>query len=214
MTADEQRTPNAPPALLCAALEIALNRYLSLENTALAACAELSGRCIELRTYVPAWSFFIEFHGGGVRVGAEPVAPPDVRVSGALSNLLRLALATAQPGGETEIPRGLQIDGDVELLQRFSRILAGVGFDAEELAARVLGDAAAHRAVGGLRVLLDWGRRGLDTLGLDVAEYLREETGDLARAADVEEWMQAVERLRDDVARFEARLRRLETRAG
>ncbi|HSW12506.1 MAG TPA: hypothetical protein VLI06_06665, partial [Solimonas sp.] len=64
----------------------------------------------------------------------------------------------------------------------------------------------------GLRKLLDWGRQTAQTLGLDTAEYLREETRDLARAADVEDWMNAIDTLREDADRLEARLRRLEER--
>lgn len=202
------------PALLCAAVEVALNRYLALEAGALAACESLSGRAIELHTQAPDWSFHIEFHAGGVRVSAEPARVPDVRVSGQVSTLMRLAWTAAQSNGDAGIPQGLQVDGDVEVLHRFNRILAGVGFDPEEFAARFLGDAAGHRAVEGLRTLLGWGRRSLDTLGLDTAEYLREETRDLAKAVDVEDWTVQVERLRDDVARFEARLRRAEARTG
>jgi ubiquinone biosynthesis protein UbiJ len=57
-----------------------------------------------------------------------------------------------------------------------------------------------------------WGRRSAGTLALDTAEYLREETRDLARAADVEEWMDAVDAVRDGADRLEARLQRLEAR--
>ena len=45
---------------------------------------------------------------------------------------------------------------------------------------------------------------------LNTAEYLREETYDLARKSDAEDWSSEVETLRDDVARLEARLKRLE----
>lgn len=192
-------------------MEIALNRHLALEADAIAQCAAMSGRLIELRTESPAWSFFIEFHRGGVRVAPDAERVADVRVSSRLSTLFQLALSAAR--GDAGIPAGLKVEGDVEPLQRFARILAGVGFDAEEFAARFLGDAAAHRAVGGLRSLFGWSRRSLDTLGLDTAEYLREETRDLARGEDVGDWMGDVDRLRDDVARFEARLRRAEARA-
>ncbi|MEQ1438819.1 SCP2 sterol-binding domain-containing protein [Fontimonas sp. SYSU GA230001] len=200
---------NTPP-LLCAALEIALNRYLGLEAGALQACAQMSGRSIELRTFSPDGSFFIDFHAGGVRVAPDSPRAADVRVAGSAATLLRLAWTAAQ--GDGGIPQGLQVEGDVELLHRFNRVLAGVGFDPEELAARLFGDAAGHRLAGGLRHVLAWARRSIDTLGLDTAEYLREETRDLARAADVEEWLAGVERLRDDVARFEMRLRRAEAR--
>ncbi|MES0872900.1 ubiquinone biosynthesis accessory factor UbiJ [Sinimarinibacterium thermocellulolyticum] len=199
------------PALLCAAMEIALNRHLGLEPSVLAQCARLSGRVIELRTETPDWAFCLEFHAGGVRVAPEPPRKPDVRVSGHPRTLLQLALNAVREGRDAGIPSGLQVEGDVEPLQRFSRMLAEVGFDAEEFAARFLGDDLAHRAVRGLGKLLAWGRRSAATLGLDAAEYLREETGDLARAADVADWSAAVEKLRDDVARFEARLRRAES---
>lgn len=198
------------PALLCAAMEIALNRHLALEPAVLAQCARLSGRIIELATEVPDWTFSLEFHAGGVRVAPQSPRKPDVRVRGRLQTLFQLALKAAHEDGDAGIPSGLQVEGDVEPLQRFSRMLAEVGFDVEEFAARFVGDAAAHRAVAGLRGLFSWGRRSAETLALDTAEYLREETGDLARAADVADWSAGVETLRDDVARFEARLRRAE----
>lgn len=196
------------PAVLCAALEVALNRYLGLEASALDTCAQLAGRRIVLRTPQPDWCFVVEFHAGGVRVGSELDGTADVSVSGRLPALMRLAWTVAQ--GHSGVPQDLQVEGDVELLQRFNRVLASVGFDPEEFAARFVGDAAAHRATQGLRNLFDWGRRAVSTLGLDTAEYLREETRDLARAADVEDWMNEIDHLRDDVERFDARLKRLE----
>ncbi len=198
------------PALLCGAVEVALNRFLALEDSALRECATLSPRVIELRTQAPDWSFFIEFHAGGVRVAPDCDHAAEVRVSGRMSNLMKLAWTVAQSGGDTGVPQGLQVDGDVELLLRFNRLLARIGFDPEEFAAKIVGDAAGHRLTQGLRGLLNWGQRTASTLGLDSAEYLREETRDLARGSDAEDWAAAVDRLRDDTARFEARLQRLE----
>ncbi|HEX4895139.1 MAG TPA: SCP2 sterol-binding domain-containing protein [Solimonas sp.] len=200
------------PALLCAAVEVALNRYLRLEPEVLAECERLRGRGIALAAEAPAWLLFIEFAEGGVRVLAEPPQAPEVSVRGSLPVLLRLAWQVSQ--GESGIPQGLEVEGDVELLHRFNRLLARVGFDPEELLARYLGDAAGHRAAQGLKGLLGWARRTAGTLGLDTAEYLREETRDLARASDAAEWMDQVDHLRDDVERFEARLQRLERRRG
>ncbi|MDE0856825.1 MAG: hypothetical protein OSA97_20615, partial [Nevskia sp.] len=122
-------------------------------------------------------------------------------------------LALRSAGGEAGLPAGLEVEGDTELLTRFNALLARVGFDPEELAARLLGDAAAHRLVGGLRELFGWGRHAAQRLTQDTAEYLREETGDLARAGDIEEWMQGVETLREGADRLEARLALLEGKA-
>ncbi len=197
-----------PPGLLTAALEVALNRYLSLENEVLAECAALSGRSIALSVESPPWVFVLEFHAGGVRVLPAGMVDADVTVRGSLTTLLRLAWSVSR--SDTAIPQGLSVDGDVELLRRFNRLLGRVGFDPEELAASVVGDAAAHRLNQGLQSLFGWGRRSVDTLALDTAEFLREETRDLARASDVADWADAVDTLRDDVERLEARLQRLE----
>jgi ubiquinone biosynthesis protein UbiJ len=193
--------------LLCATLEIALNRYLGLEPQVLAECGALAGRALRLHVDSPSWDFFIELHGGGVRVMGSRANDADVTLRGSLTQLARLGWQASR-GGDG-LPQGLDVEGDTELLTRFNGMLTRVGFDPEEFAARFLGDATAHRVVQGVERLLGFSRRSAATLGLDAAEYLREETRDLARAADVEEWMNGVEALRDGVERFEARLRRL-----
>jgi ubiquinone biosynthesis accessory factor UbiJ len=185
------------PALLCAALEVALNRTLALEPAALALCQTLSGRVMALRCTAPDWCFILEFHPAGVRVLADDALPAQVTVSGSLGQLLGLAWRRAQ--GQSSLPQGLRVEGDVDLLHQFNQLLARVDVDLEELLVPYLGDLPAHRAG-------QWA----GTLALDTAEYLREETGDLARAADVADWLDGVERLRDGVARLEARLQRLE----
>jgi ubiquinone biosynthesis protein UbiJ len=200
------------PVLVCAALEIALNRYLQLENAVLKDCAALTGKRIALHASDLGWTFAIGFHPGGVWVAAETDGPPpEVRVEAPLLRLLHSALRAAE--GTDPVAAGLQVEGDTELLRRFNALLARVGFDPEELMARAVGEGAAHRLVGGLRGLFGWGRHAVRRLSQDTAEYLAEETGDLASAADVEEWMQSVDALREGTDRFEARLALLERRA-
>jgi ubiquinone biosynthesis accessory factor UbiJ len=126
--------------------------------------------------------------------------------------LLQLALRAAR--GSEGLPAGLEVTGDTELLRRFNVLLARVGFDPEELAAKLLGDGAAHRVVGGLRQFFGWGRHAATRLGQDTAEYLSEETQDLARSHEIEEWMEGVDGLREGADRLEARLALLEAKAG
>ncbi|HZP12480.1 MAG TPA: SCP2 sterol-binding domain-containing protein [Nevskiaceae bacterium] len=201
----------ATPAFACAALEVALNRYLRLEPSAIAECARLSGRTIELRVQSLHWSFFIQFIPTGVIVSADEPGKVDVTVSAPLTAFAKLGAASAR--GDDALPAGIQVEGDAELLTRFNKLIASIGFDLEEVLAKYLDDGAAHRLAQGLKDLLGWGRKTADTLMLDTAEYLREETGDLARASDVEEWSEGVDDLRERADRLEARLARLETRA-
>lgn len=199
------------PSFLCAGAEIALNRYLRLEPAAIEECARLAGRCLELRLSAAELSLTVEFMPGGVRVLPESPGVPDVRVSGNGGAILTALRQLAS--GEPALPAGLTIEGDAELLHRFRALLTRVGFDPEEWLAPMLGGAAAHRVAGGLRDLLGWGRQTTRRMADHGAEYLREETYDLARGRDVEQWMDEVDRTRETLDRLEARLRRLESAA-
>ena len=196
------------PALLCAGAEIALNRYLRLEPSVIAECAQLAGRGIEISLRGMQMDIYIEFISSGVRVLPESPQAADVRVTGSPTQLIAALrrMATAQSG----LPEGVQIEGDAELLDRFRGMTARVGFDPEEWLVPMLGGTAAHRLVGGLKRMFDWSRGNAQRMADHSAEYLREETYDLARGRDVGEWMNEVDDARDTLDRIEARLRKLE----
>jgi ubiquinone biosynthesis protein UbiJ len=196
------------PALVCAAVEVALNRTLRLERSVVEDCAKLEGQVIALRVSDLGWTFYIEPIASGVRVAGSLEVEPNVLVSAPTLRLMRLALSTVS--GSEGLPVGLEVIGDTELLNRFNGLLLRVGFDPEELVAKLVGEGAAHRLVGGFKGLFGWGRNAADRLSLDAAEFLTEETQDLARAADIEEWMNAVDDLREGADRIEARLAVLE----
>lgn len=199
------------PALLCGAAEIALNRYLRLEPAVLEECAALDGRSIEFLLPAADAGLCLEFMPTGVRVMPEAPGVPDARVSGSVGALL--ASLRQSGAAQTGLPAGLQVEGDTELLNRFRAMVARVGFDPEEWLAPLLGGAAAHRVFGGLRSLFGWGRDNTRRFADHSAEYLREETYDLARGRDVDHWMDEVEQTRESLDRLEARLRRLEATA-
>ncbi len=197
------------PAPLAAALEVALNRYLRLEPEAELAMAQLAGKRIAVQLTPLGWQLLIELLDSGVRIGVYETEPaPDVTLVGSPVELLARGAEMAR--GEPFSAKGLQVRGDAETLRRFAAALNLVGADVEEWLAPWLGDVLAHRAAGFMRSVFQWGRQTLNTLALNTTEYLQEETGDLPRRVDVEEWQDGVDLLRDAVDRFEARLQRLE----
>lgn len=198
------------PAFICAAVEVALNRTLRLEPEVLEDFARLDGKVLALTVDGLEWDFFIECIPGGVRVLPCFEHRADVHLHGGAIGYAQLA--SQFKSGDTHLPPGVSIDGDAELLHRFTRLLARIGFEPAELIAKFTGDGAAQRLVGGLQSLFGWGRQSAKTMTLNTAEYLREETYDLARKVDAEEWGASVDTLRDDVARLEARLNILSKR--
>lgn len=196
--------------MLCAALEIALNRYLALEPDVLADCGRLQGRVIALHADGPGWEFYLCPHGGGVQVLDTAPSGPDVLIRARPAQLLRQALASGR--GEREPLAGVQVEGDAGLLSRFGALLVRVGFDPEEWLARWMDGGAAHRVASALRGLGAWSRQAASTLALDTAEYLREETRDLVHRGEVERWAGDVEALRARAEGLARRLERLEGR--
>lgn len=197
------------PSVICAGAEIALNRYLRLEPSVIEECATLAGRCMAFSLPAARLTLVVEFMHSGVRVMPESPQPANVRVSGSSAALIAglRHIAGSKPG----VPAGLDIEGDAELLDRFRAMVTKVGFDPEEWLAPLLGGVAAHRLVGGLKKMFDWTQGNTRRVADHTAEYLREESYDLARGRDVGEWMNEVEDARESLDRLEARLRRLES---
>jgi ubiquinone biosynthesis accessory factor UbiJ len=73
-----------------------------------------------------------------------------------------------------------------------------------------VGDIAARQVGNFLRGVSGWGLDTADRLSRTVAEYLQEESRDLPARAELEAFLDQVDDLAADVARLEARLRRLE----
>ncbi len=188
-------------------LEVAINRSLRSEPGVLAECAALEGRLLVLALSDLRREVTVRFGADGVQLlpGADPEA--DTVIRGGIAGLLRLAAGEGGVGALSA--QGVRVEGDTELADRFRAILLRARPDLEDLLARVTGDVVAHTVGYSVRRLGDWARRGAETLRQDLAEYLRYESGDLVGQPEVEDFLADVDRLRDDLARLEARVRAL-----
>ena len=188
-------------------VEAILNRELGRRPSALRECAELDGRVLELDIRgLPAVKVYVVGHAGGVQLLDHPPGEIVASVQGTPPALLAMTHNEATPAAMREA--GVQLHGDTEFAARMQRLLRRAVPDVEAILARSLGGPAAHglsQALGGLGKGL---RRAANTLSRGAAEYFQFERGDLPTTAEVEDFISEVDRLRDDVARLEARLRR------
>lgn len=194
------------PAIVLAGLEITLNRYLSLDAETLSRLAALSGKVIAVELRGLGVTLHMAPHGGGIQLLGDYRATPDTVISGAPWSLARAAYGEdrgALFAGEVEIR------GDVTVGQRFEAILREIDIDWEEQLSRIVGDVAAHQVGKLVRDTMAWGAKSAETLGRDVSEYLQEESRHLPQRGEVDTFLTAVDDLRNDVERLEARIRRL-----
>ncbi|MEQ9561845.1 MAG: SCP2 sterol-binding domain-containing protein [Woeseiaceae bacterium] len=187
----------------------ALNRQIKAKSPARDLCKSLHGKSMAIRVRDTALSACLEVDSEGISLGRVIPDEPDVAITGSLLTLLQLGRS-----GSEDLFRGggVHMVGDAHLAQQFQKLLKLARPEPEEELSRLVGDVAAH-GIGDLaRGFGRWSRNARQSLSQNVTEYLQEESEVLPRRYDVERFRTQVEILRDDVARFEARLRQFESR--
>lgn len=193
-----------------AGLESLINGLLALGPDTSARLARLHGQVIGL-----------ELRGFGLRLYFIPT-PERLLLQGRIEQapdalLIGTPLALASIGlkddkvGELFSGR-VEIQGNVELAQRFGRILGQLDIDWEEQLSRLVGDVAAHESGQLVRKTGRWLGESRQSLELGLSEYLQEETRLLPRPEEVAEFNRGVDELRDGVERLLARIHLLEQR--
>lgn len=195
-------------------LEWALNRALAADPEVHERLGEVEGARVRIVVAPLLRPLELAFVGNRMEVSwpedAEDEDGVDVTISGSGPALAAFLL---EPNARDSLPPGVRIRGDLSLAMRLARLARCYRFDWEELLSRYLGDAGAHATARHVRAAGRWGRSAADTLARDVAEYLSEESGLVAGTAALGRFCDAVDELRDDVERLEARISRLLRRA-
>lgn len=200
-------TPNA----FTAVIEDATNRLLRLDPETLRRLGDIQGKVICVRISAEEKEgpvFYFSPSEGGLQVRNEYDGKPDVTISGNLPAFLRLIAGDRAQGAFAN--GEMQISGDLELGQRFQRVLKRIDIDWEEISSHYVGDVLAHKLGNLARGVRAWGRQAHETLRQDSREFLQEEVRLLPRAEHIEALLDEIDRFRSDVARLEKRIQRLQ----
>lgn len=188
-------------------LEAVLNRNVAESPRATALVRQLDGRSMSLTVEGTPLVIVLRVEDGRLRLSSRADSPADAQLSGTPFALLSLV----GPQSEGALRAGtVRIEGDADVAQKFRELLQQARPDVEEELSRVMGDVAARQVANFARGFLDWGRRASGSFSGSVVEFLQEEGRDLPTRVEVDEFLDGVDRLRDDVDRADARLARLE----
>ena len=184
-----------------------LNRNIAATTPARELCLELDGKTIAIRVRDTALAMYFAFQDTVVALTSDTEAEPDVVITGSLLTLASMA----RTGSERAIRTGeLDLSGDAGTAKAFQDLLAYAKPDIEEELSTLIGDVAAHELGEVARGISNWAREARSTMGTNIREYLQEESRDLPSRYEVDRFAHQVDTLRDDVARLDARLGRLE----
>lgn len=145
-----------------------------------------------------AFSLTVLDSGDVAAAAAAAVPAVTLRVTPGLA--LRLAARDESAWKEVDA------SGDIDFAATINQIARNLRWDVEEDLSRVFGDIAAHRMAETGRTLKRWGEQSAEGVARSFAEYWTEERPLVASTRAVREFTDAVDALRDDVARLEKRI--------
>jgi ubiquinone biosynthesis accessory factor UbiJ len=174
-----------------------LNRMLARESWARDRLAPFAGRTA--RFEAPPFALALKVAEGGEFADAQR-ADPVVTVG---LDLAALPLALGDPQAAL---RNVSLKGDAEFAQALAFVLQNLRPEPEEELSRFIGDVAAQRIVGLLRLSASHWRQLAERMLDSGAHYFVTENPMLVARDEVDEFNAAVTRLRDDVARLDKRV--------
>ena len=196
-----------------AGLEAALNAYLGLDPVTRERLAELHGRTVGVEVLGIGLTLFLAAdEAGRLQVLGALEGEPDCWLRGTPFDLLRAG--DHDKSADQLFSQRVRIEGDSGLAHRFGAILGDIDIDWEEQLSRLSGDMVAHEVGSAARAARDYGQRAGRTAEQNLKEYLQEEARLVPTRYEVQEFLDAVDGLRDDVERLAARVERLRARQG
>jgi ubiquinone biosynthesis protein UbiJ len=200
----DTRQPNPLLVRLGRLLEALLNRALNLDAETRAQVALLEGRRVGIELRTTPLALAVTVRDGRLCVGPHWQAPGDFNLRATPGSLLAYAL---RRDDEAPAPAGrVDISGDAELARRLEKLLRGFRPDIEEAFAATFGDVIGVPLARALQGAFAWSRESADAFVRDSADFLRDETRDLVAPAEMDEFLDEVDALRERVERLGARV--------
>lgn len=199
-----------------AGIETAINSILALDPATLDALARFQGKVIamelEAKAKTPLMTLYLLPGKSGVIVLSQYAGEADTTLAGTPLALAKMSLASKVGGPDASdvlFSGEVNIRGDIELGQSFKRVLDKMEIDWEEHLSQITGDIVAYNVGNSLRQFGSWWKQSATTLAQDAAEFLQQEDARLPLDTEMQEFTQAVDTIRDDVERLQARIQRL-----
>ena len=185
-----------------AGLEQLVNAWLALDPDALARFQACAGKVIALELQGTGLTLFCLPGTSGLNFMSQYQGQADTTLSGRPYALFKMGIGDST---QVMLDGEVKFRGDVELGQAFKRAMDRLDIDWEEHLSRLTGDVFAHQAGHFVREISQWWQNSRARLAADTREYIQDEVQLNPSRSEVEEFYAEVARLRDDIARLDAR---------
>ena len=192
---------------LTEALETSINLVLKQDPDTLKKFTSLQDNVLAFELTDLDLSLYLFPHSEGVQVQYLYEKQADTILQGSSLAFINMSLGDST---KSFFSGEIRIKGDIELGQQFKRILDQLDLDWEEWLSGYTGDLIAFKTSHFIHNLNAWGKDALKILQLDMQEYLQDEGQLTPHSAELEDFASKVSQLRDDTARLDAQVLRLQ----
>ena len=196
------------PVFVVGQLEKAANRALKHAPLTRVQMAKLRGRSISIQLERPNFPLQIMIERKQFRFSSQWDEPSDTTISGPTVALMR-QLGRQQSSPAELMKHNIVIEGDQELAQQFIKLMKELDVDFESILGDFIGDMAAHQIGEVTRGGIRWLKHTAKAVVKQTKHYLSEERALVVQPQEFDHFEQAVDTLREDTDRLEARIKRL-----
>ncbi|NOQ65352.1 MAG: sterol-binding protein [Methyloprofundus sp.] len=194
--------------LLISAFETALNKYLSLDEDVALFLQPLAGKIIAVTILPFNETLYLCPTTQGMQIMDVCADAADTTLTGTLAALGLMGISSTP--ARSFFSGEVTITGDLSVGHEFQKLFEKLDIELEEQVSHLTGDVIAHKLGSFLRLAGQWGKENVDSLQLNVSEFLQDETKDLPPAAEINQQADAVDQLKEDFDRLAARVKRLQ----
>lgn len=196
--------------ILLTALESTLNGYLLMDPHKDSLLAPLAGKVIAVTVRPFETTIYFCPADHAVQVLDTVTMPPDTFISGTPWALGWMGLSSKPM--RSIFAGDVTIEGDVHVGRKFQKLFEQLDINLEGKLALFTGDWFADKVGRFFQAGRRWSEHTLETFGLNLSEYLQEESRDLPAPAELEMFYHDVDELRTACDRLDSRLNRLQVR--
>lgn len=188
-------------------IETVINRYLALDPEMLDKLAQFDGKVIKLEMTGINKTLYMLPNDRGIQVLTEHEGPADTVLRGTPVSLFKMGLVSN--AANLLLKGEIEISGDTRLGHQFKNVFSQMDIDWSEPLAHLVGDSLAYQIQQSASKLGRWGKESVKSVSTSFSEYLQEESRDVVTDTELNIFNEAVDQLRNDVDRLQARVNAL-----
>jgi len=196
--------------LVYALLEQAINRYLELDPDYSQKLSPLYGSTIAINLQGLDLMVFLRTDSKGIICQSHIESEADCVISGTPIGLLKMTMAPQDSQTKGLFSGEVDISGDIQLGQKMQKVLESIEIDWEEHLSHITGDIVAYRVAQVAKNGASWLQHSAQQMSDNIRDYFIYESEDLVQPDEVHSFVSQIDSLRDDVARAEARIAKIQ----